>query len=327
MTSSMSFTQLPGLQMAFWYFDVPQRIAVWCLTTIYRMFPDRDPKTAFKRSRQLAYLLCIFYVIGILGTLIVTFRDLPMNYYQHFGASCQDLDLGLLKRLFRRLSLIYHPDKNPDPEAMENFVRLRTAYETLTNDNRREVYNRMGPNLKFVDNSATVIDCMEASARRMAQDHVMSLLFQFGVGFFAPAMKITRWKIILLTVFVAIELNILASSKSCDIRVLGHPFLLHELLLLTRHLYHSLNVAVSRIIPHFVNKSQGVSDGEVTQQFMISQALRSQAIQDYQATIQPFLGDDGMLIEEMRVELARLQAGQQQAAGRPHATMVSQPAS
>jgi hypothetical protein len=175
MTSTMSFTQLPGLQMAFWLFDVPQRIGIWCLTTYYRTFPNRDPRTDVKRKRDLAYLLSIFYVIGIVGTLYITFRDLPMNYYQHFGASCQDLDLGQLKRLFRRLSLIYHPDKNPDPEAMENFVRLRTAYETLTDDKRREVYNRMGPNLKFIENSATIIDCMEASARRMAQDHVMSL--------------------------------------------------------------------------------------------------------------------------------------------------------
>jgi hypothetical protein len=171
----MSFTQLPGLQMAFWYLDVPQRFAVWCLSGIYRWFPSRDPKSPMGRKRDLAYLISILYVIGIVGTLIITFLDLPMNYYQHFGASCQDLDLGQLKRLFRRLSLIYHPDKNPDPEAMENFVRLRTAYETLTDDKMREVYNRLGPNLKFVDSSATIIDCMEVSARRMAQDHVMSL--------------------------------------------------------------------------------------------------------------------------------------------------------
>lgn len=175
MNSSMSFTQLPGLQMAFWYLDVPQRFAVWCLGSIYHWFPSRDPKTPVGRKRDLAYLISILYIIGIVGTLIITFLDLPMNYYQHFGASCQDLDLGQLKRLFRRLSLIYHPDKNPDPEAMENFVRLRTAYETLTDDKMREVYNRLGPNLKLVDSSATIIDCMEISARRMAQDHVMSL--------------------------------------------------------------------------------------------------------------------------------------------------------
>jgi hypothetical protein len=140
-------------------------------------------------------------------------------------------------------------------------------------------------------------------------------------------MKITRWKIILLTVFVAIELNILASSKSCDIRVLGHPFLLHEILLLTRHLYHSLNVALSRIIPHFLNESQGISDAEVFQQYQISQALKSQALQDYQATLQPFLREDGTLIEEMRTELIRLQTEQQQPPSRPQANIISQPAS
>jgi hypothetical protein len=140
-------------------------------------------------------------------------------------------------------------------------------------------------------------------------------------------MRITRWKIVLLSVFVAIELNLLASPKSCDIRVLGHPFLLHELLLLMRHLYLSLNVALSRIIPHFVNESQGISDTEVYQQLQISQYCKTQALQEYHTTLQPFTREDGSLIEELRTELSRLQAEQQQPLSRPHANAVSQPVS
>lgn len=140
-------------------------------------------------------------------------------------------------------------------------------------------------------------------------------------------MRITRWKIVLLSVFVAIELNLLASPKSCDIRVLGHPFLLHELLLLTRHLYLGLNVALSRIIPHFLNESQGISDMEVYQQFHVSQVLKTQALQEYQSTIQPFMQEDGTLMEELRTELNRLQAEQQQPQSRPHVNAISQPAS
>lgn len=42
------------------------------------------------------------------------------------GASAHDI-----KRAFRRLAMLWHPDRNPDPHALEHFKALRAAYETL----------------------------------------------------------------------------------------------------------------------------------------------------------------------------------------------------
>lgn len=43
------------------------------------------------------------------------------------GASAADI-----KKAFRRLAMRWHPDRNPDPAAVEHFKALRAAYEMLT---------------------------------------------------------------------------------------------------------------------------------------------------------------------------------------------------
>lgn len=175
MNGGMSFMQIPGLQLLFWFFDVPQRIAIHVLVYLYKTFPKLASTNEAKQKRDLAYLLIFLYTFGMLFTLAMTFQDLPMNYYQYFGANCQDLDLGQLKRLFRRLSLVYHPDKNPDPEAVDNFMRLRAAYDTLIDDKKRELYNRIGPSAIANIKSATAFNYVDSSVRQLAIDHAMTL--------------------------------------------------------------------------------------------------------------------------------------------------------
>ncbi len=43
-----------------------------------------------------------------------------------------------IRTAFLRLAHRYHPDRDPSPGAHDRFVRLRQAYETLTDPARRE---------------------------------------------------------------------------------------------------------------------------------------------------------------------------------------------
>jgi curved DNA-binding protein CbpA len=43
-----------------------------------------------------------------------------------------------IKRQFRKLSLIYHPDKNPgDEKAADTFKQINRAYEILADKDKR----------------------------------------------------------------------------------------------------------------------------------------------------------------------------------------------
>lgn len=42
-----------------------------------------------------------------------------------------DADAAAIKRAFRRQAMRWHPDRNPDPAALEHFKALRAAYEQL----------------------------------------------------------------------------------------------------------------------------------------------------------------------------------------------------
>jgi DnaJ family protein A protein 2 len=55
-----------------------------------------------------------------------------------------------IKKSYRRLSLKLHPDRNPgDPDATRNFQKITEAYETLSNDEKRQEYNMIKNNPFF----------------------------------------------------------------------------------------------------------------------------------------------------------------------------------
>lgn len=66
------------------------------------------------------------------------------NYYQVLG-----IDKGAnqeeIKRAFRRMASLYHPDHNPqDPkEAEEKFKEINQAYEVLSDEAKRRQYDRL----------------------------------------------------------------------------------------------------------------------------------------------------------------------------------------
>ena len=53
----------------------------------------------------------------------------------------KDASEAEIKKAYRSLSLKWHPDRNPSPEAHSKFQEINEAYETLSDSAKREQYN------------------------------------------------------------------------------------------------------------------------------------------------------------------------------------------
>ena len=66
------------------------------------------------------------------------------DFYETLGVS-RDVDADELKKAYRKMAMKYHPDRNPDDEAAEiKFKELSEAYSVLSDQQKREAYNRFG---------------------------------------------------------------------------------------------------------------------------------------------------------------------------------------
>ena len=65
------------------------------------------------------------------------------DHYSVLGVD-RDASFDEIKKVYRRLAREYHPDVNPDPKASEKFKEITTAYEVLSDPDKRQRYDLGG---------------------------------------------------------------------------------------------------------------------------------------------------------------------------------------
>ncbi|RVX01488.1 DnaJ protein ERDJ3B [Vitis vinifera] len=91
---------------------------------------------ANRRIAILLFLLCglASAITSIAGKSYYEFLQVPK------GASDEQI-----KRAYRKLALKYHPDKNQgNEEANKKFAEINNAYEVLSDNEKRNIYDRYG---------------------------------------------------------------------------------------------------------------------------------------------------------------------------------------
>ncbi|XP_066508510.1 dnaJ homolog subfamily C member 1-like [Hoplias malabaricus] len=67
-------------------------------------------------------------------------EEIPQTFYEFLSVS-QDASSSEIKKAYRRLSLVLHPDKNKDENAETQFRQLVAIYEVLKDEERRQRYD------------------------------------------------------------------------------------------------------------------------------------------------------------------------------------------
>ena len=67
-----------------------------------------------------------------------------IDYYELLEVS-KGSDKSTIKKAYRQMAMKYHPDKNPgDNESEEKFKAINEAYQVLSDEEKRSLYDRYG---------------------------------------------------------------------------------------------------------------------------------------------------------------------------------------
>jgi DnaJ-class molecular chaperone len=69
--------------------------------------------------------------------------SLAADFYKLLGLS-RDASLKEIKKAYRQKSLEYHPDKNKEEGAADKFAEIARAYEVLSDEDKKKIYDRHG---------------------------------------------------------------------------------------------------------------------------------------------------------------------------------------
>lgn len=94
---------------------------------------------------NLILLVFAFIIFALLVSNVISNGEVQrFDPYQILGIDAET-STGEIKKAYRKLSLKYHPDKNPgDKVAEEMFMKIAKAYESLTDETARENYIKFG---------------------------------------------------------------------------------------------------------------------------------------------------------------------------------------
>lgn len=143
----MAIDVSPYTGLAFWLF-VPSMITDFLLARYYgfrygssRSRPQQNT-SKYTKDRNRIYIFVV--TLYLLYSFVNTIQSLPPNHYSVFDLS-PSADSRELRSAHRKLSLIYHPDKNPGDEVAQNkFIQIRKTYEVLSDTLKRSVYDTLG---------------------------------------------------------------------------------------------------------------------------------------------------------------------------------------
>ena len=116
------------------------------------------------------------------------------DYYHILGVD-QDASAQDIKKAFRRLALLYHPDRNPGnvKEAEGKFKEMNEAYEVLGNEQKKWQYDRLLNWPSYSQRTIIINDTPNDAADLDLVREMLQRLADIGLSFSAPNYRRGSW--------------------------------------------------------------------------------------------------------------------------------------
>lgn len=95
----------------------------------------------------LRWAVCYFLIISAICLITCICDVANEDFYKRLGVN-KNASNEEIKKAYRKLAKIYHPDKNKDPQAEKNFQKIAEAYQTLSDPEKRRRYDLGGANFQ-----------------------------------------------------------------------------------------------------------------------------------------------------------------------------------
>ncbi|XP_022229340.2 dnaJ protein homolog 1-like isoform X2 [Drosophila obscura] len=100
---------------------------------------------------------------------------MDQDYYLLLGVGPKATEDEIVKA-YKRMALIYHPDKNNHPESVEHFKKIGAAFKVLSNKVARANYDRNGRG------TATPGPSRPSTSQQSTAPDILPVLGVIGVG-------------------------------------------------------------------------------------------------------------------------------------------------
>ncbi|ORX88532.1 DnaJ-domain-containing protein [Basidiobolus meristosporus CBS 931.73] len=300
------------VSLALWMF-VPKMAAGFVQNLYYKFrysanspsIPVQGQKKYIRDYKRIFSLIILLY---LLYTVVEVERSTPYNYYQILGVNQQSLNPRLLKSNFRRLSLQFHPDKNPTEEAHGIFITLRQAFETLNDPIKRYAYDRLGTSYLRCQKCLTVRDYVVGTIPSLIGTYAGTGLVLFLLNVLGQGQFGRYWRFVAWATMGSVELTLLFAPQNSLLHHLFSIVLPHrtvaEQISILHQIVVSIFIGLSQIGPVLFEEAEDDIHKPLSRLYNLNDVAAREANLAFRSAFEPF--QDEVSNRELRKRMGKL---------------------